>query len=266
MAFFTQKENGALPFPLVSDKLSHAYILSGPPGSGRHDTASQIAAAMVCSSAGKRPCGRCQNCKKVAEGIHPDVITITREADRREIYVAQIRAMLADAAVLPNEAEKKVYIIDQADALNAAAQNAMLKGLEEPPPYVAFLLIAENPGLLLETVRSRCVEIHLTAGAVGTDADPETLSLAEQLVNQVVSGEKVPLLTFLFSLEQLDRTKLKAVFDAATRQAVARLRQGAPGEQKKLHGLLESLRQAEMYLNSNVSSGHIVGLLLAEFL
>ncbi len=144
-------------------RLSHAYILSGPRGSGRHTLARLLSAAMVCSAPMElRPCGKCSHCKKVYAGIHPDVRTETGPAPGKPIGVDQIRALRADAHIRPNEGERKVYLLENAEEMNASAQNAMLKLLEEGPAYAAFLLLAENPGGLLQTVRSRCEELSLS--------------------------------------------------------------------------------------------------------
>ena len=142
--------------------LSHAYILSGPPGSGRHTLARLLAAAMVCTAPpAERPCGRCAACRKVNEEIHPDVITLAGAGENKPISVDQVRALRADAYIRPNEGERKVYLLERAEEMNASAQNAMLKLLEEGPPYAAFLLLAENSSALLQTVRSRCEELAL---------------------------------------------------------------------------------------------------------
>ena len=125
--------------------LSHAYILSGPAGSGKHTLARLLCGAMLCTaSVERRPCGHCGPCKKVFAGIHPDVAVISGPAQGKPITVDQVRQLRADA-----------YI-------RASAQNAMLKLLEEGPAYAAFLLLAENGGGVLQTVRSRCEELSLT--------------------------------------------------------------------------------------------------------
>ena len=124
--------------------LSHAYILSGPAGSGRHVLARQLAAAMLCTGTGERPCGRCVPCQKAAKGIHPDLSVIAGPEEGKPITVDQVRALRADAYIRPNEGERKVYLLEHADRMNPSAQNAMLKLLEEGPAYAAFLLLAEN--------------------------------------------------------------------------------------------------------------------------
>lgn len=142
--------------------LSHAYLISGPAGSGKQTLATLLAAAMVCSGGGEPPCGACPGCKKVFGGIHPDVIHVDFLEGKREILIEQTRQMRADAFVRPNEASRKVYIVHHADAMNTRAQNSILKLLEEGPAYAAFLLLAENPGSLLITIRSRCEGLSLS--------------------------------------------------------------------------------------------------------
>ena len=139
----------------------HAYIISGPDGSGKTLTSRLLASALVCTEApALRPCGKCLACRKVAHGTHPDIRVIEMEG-KESFLVGQSRELRADASRLPNEGRHKVYILPDADRMNEAASNALLKILEEPPEYTVIVLIAENPAVLPETVRSRCVELRL---------------------------------------------------------------------------------------------------------
>ncbi len=140
------------------DTLSHCYLLSGPSGSGKHTLARWLAAALECEQP-TRPCLRCRDCRKVEGDVHPDVITV--DDARKTIPVDRIRDMVADVFIRPNEGRRKVYLFPRAQDIGPAGQNALLKILEEPPPYAAFLLLAENPNLMLATIRSRCVELEL---------------------------------------------------------------------------------------------------------
>ena len=149
--------------------LSHAYVLEGPRGSGRHTVALQVAAAIECEnreSAGEAdlfgsrakaslPCGVCPSCRKILEGKSPDFITVGLEEDRVSIGVETIRELKNDMYTAPNDLSVKVYVIENADLMTAQAQNAFLLSLEEPPEYVIFFLLCENSTNLLETVRSR---------------------------------------------------------------------------------------------------------------
>lgn len=138
--------------------LSHAYLISGPAGSGRTTLARLLAAAMVCSG-GEAPCGTCAACKKALAGIHPDVITVGVD---KAISVGEARLLRSDAYIRPNEAPRKIYILKNAQDMNSSAQNALLKLLEEGPPYAAFLLLTDNPGRVLTTIRSRCESLSLS--------------------------------------------------------------------------------------------------------
>ena len=120
------------------ERVSHAYIVASASEEARRETAQRLAAAMLCESDGERPCGECRHCRKVFAGIHPDVISVAPGVDdkgrkRREILVDQVRFISADAQVMPNEARVKVYVVHDADRMNAAAQNALLKLLEDRP-------------------------------------------------------------------------------------------------------------------------------------
>ena len=132
------------------EKLSHAYIVSSASENARMGKAFYLAEKMLCQSEGERPCGVCRDCRKVKARVHPDLAVVERITDdkgkqKKEILVDQVRAMGADAYVLPNEAAEKVYIIKDADTMNEQAQNAALKILEEPPKGVHFILCVSNP-------------------------------------------------------------------------------------------------------------------------
>ncbi len=141
------------------NSLSHAYIIEGGAGSGRHTIALQTIAAMSCAQKNTHgsaiPCNKCISCRKILEGRSPDVISIIPEEDRVSIGVESIRFLKSDIYLPPTELSVKAYIIDPADVMTTQAQNAFLLSLEEPPEYVLFFLICENSSALLETVKSR---------------------------------------------------------------------------------------------------------------
>lgn len=140
-------------------RVSHCYLLCGPDGSGKRTLARHLAAALECESE-HAPCLRCNICRKVTSGIHPDVITID-DPEKKTVSVELIRQLQADAYIRPNEGRKKVYLIPRAQDLTDNAQNALLKLIEEPPSYAVFLLLTPNAEKLLPTVRSRAVELRL---------------------------------------------------------------------------------------------------------
>ena len=144
----------------AANRLSHCYLIAGPAGSGKHTLAAILAAAMQCTAGEKRPCGVCLPCRKVLDGVHPDVITVDDPA-RKTVTVDMVRKARADVFIKPNEGLRKVYVFPRAMDMNAAAQNALLKVIEEPPDYAAFLLLTEAAERLLPTIRSRSVPLRL---------------------------------------------------------------------------------------------------------
>lgn len=187
-----------LPTPL-----SHAYLVTGGSGDSRAALIKRLTAAYLCE--GERPpCGACRACRKAAAGTHPDVFRAAPAPDKQEIGVDQIRALRSDAYIRPNEGRRKVYLIDPADAMNPAAQNALLKVLEEGPAYAAFLLSATQPGRLLDTVRSRCELLCLPPEE--DKPDPELERQAAALAELLLTGTELDTAQALVEVE-LDKPK-----------------------------------------------------------
>ena len=140
-------------------RFPHACILEGARGTGKHTIAKMTAAALVCERkndvAAPIPCLGCPTCKKVLENKFPDLITVGREDGRATIGIETIRFLKEDVHIVPNDADAKIYVIEDADLMTPQAQNAFLLTLEEPPRYVHFFLLCEHADFLLETIRSR---------------------------------------------------------------------------------------------------------------
>ncbi len=152
------KEN--LSRSLSRGRGGHFYLICGPKGSGRHTLARLLAAALMCQQEG-RPCGACSACRKVLNGNHPDFITVD-DPEKKTVPVDLIRQARTDMYIQPNEGTRKIYLFPRAQDMGIPGQNALLKILEEPPPYGVFLLLSDNPERLLPTVRSRCMELSLS--------------------------------------------------------------------------------------------------------
>lgn len=140
------------------DDSAHAYIFEGAHGMRTRECASLFAAAITCAGGQTAPCGACAACVTAAAGTSPDIIYIDKK-DKKSIGVETVRTLMQDALVKPFESTKKVYIIEDADLMTEAAQNALLKTLEEPPSFVTFILLVQDSAPLLPTVLSRCVLI-----------------------------------------------------------------------------------------------------------
>ncbi|MCM1114195.1 MAG: hypothetical protein NC397_01715 [Clostridium sp.] len=141
-------------------RFPHAIVIEGEQGLGKRTLAHFIAAALVCRNE-EKPCMECSQCRKALSSIHPDIFEHSASGGANSFHVDVIRQVVNDAYMQPNEAEHKVYILGNADAMSVSAQNALLKVLEEPPHYVVFILTAKSKSMLLETVLSRSVVISL---------------------------------------------------------------------------------------------------------
>ncbi len=153
------KEN--LRLSLARGHASHFYLISGPEGSGKRTLAKLLGAAILCRGQDK-PCGTCPACRKALGAGHPDLITVD-DPEKKTVPVELIREARADIYIRPNESEHKIYLFPRAQDMGIPGQNALLKVLEEPPPYGVFLLLTDNPEKLLPTVRSRCTELAMNA-------------------------------------------------------------------------------------------------------
>lgn len=136
------------------DSFGSAALLEGPAGVGKRTAARDIAMGLLCRM-DNAPCQVCPACRQVLAGTHPDMQTLLPLSDKKSVTVEQVRALRAKSFIKPGEGETKVFVIPDADKLNAQSQNALLKVLEEPQETV-FLLLCENRQQLLPTVRSRC--------------------------------------------------------------------------------------------------------------
>ena len=234
-----------------------------------------------------------------AAGIHPDVIVASGDGDK-PISVDQVRSLRADAYVRPNEGERKIYLLEGADRMNAAAQNAMLKLLEEGPEYAAFLLLAENAGAVLQTVRSRCEELSLTpvnpkealawlegrfpgksreelqkaaldcqgllgraveALEGGGEASRERSALAARLCDALAGTDEAALFEASMVLDKLGKEELPRFLDELEAQLGARAAQG--GDRKRLLRGVELVRTLRGAARLNANPGQLAGWLCA---
>src|SRR5438093_7423470 len=126
-------------------------------------------------------CGTCAACTRIARGVHPDVLVV-EPGDSGSIKVEHVRDIVDRTAYRPFEGRRRVVIVDEADALVPAAQNALLKTLEEPPPSSTFILVTARPDMLLATVRSRCIRLAFAASDARHDDDREAREIAERVL------------------------------------------------------------------------------------
>ena len=243
----------------IPQSLSHAYLITGGREESRSAYAKRLAAAYLCEGE-QPPCGLCRHCRKVAVGAHPDLSHITLMEGKREITVDQARTLRTDAYIRPNEGKRKVYVIDPADSMNPTAQNALLKVLEEGPQYAAFLLVAGEPGRLLETIRSRCESIALQPEE--ELPDPEQLAKAQRLAQLLLSEDELTVAEGMTALEQerMKSGELAELLSLAER-CVAEHLGAQPRRAVSVLKALKTCRDNQIY---NPGSGHTLGWLVTE--
>ena len=256
--------------------LSHALLFSG---SGDLGAAAQYAAAAMECQSGQKPCGTCSACRKVFSGIHPDVITVRDEA-HKNLSVDTVRQIRADAYIRPNEGARKVYIFPDCTILTEQDQNVLLKIVEEGPPYAAFLFCAENSSVVLQTLRSRCVELKLHPAVT---VEKESSEAGVELCRLLAAGKRGTVTELMVRLEKkrLDRDGLAAMLDQArillAAALLAQYGQSPEGPdaalivqlgkrltKQRIMGTIELLQTYRGACSYNVGTSHVLGALAVE--
>ena len=147
---------------IIADQhLSHAYLLTGNSGIGKKEVALWVAMRLFCTNLTQdnNPCGICNECQRILNGDHPDVVEI--KPDGQSIKVDQVRFLKSEFSKSGVEGSQKIFIIEQADKMTASAANSLLKFIEEPVGQVHAFLLTENKNLMLPTIISRTEVIEL---------------------------------------------------------------------------------------------------------
>ena len=194
---------------IAQDKVSHAYLFTGPRGTGKTTTARLLAKALLCEKGPTdTPDGTCDDCEMIAAGEHPDVYEL--DAASRTGVENVREEIIGRVQFAPTRGRYKVYIIDEVHMLSTAAFNALLKTLEEPPSHVVFILATTDPQKVPETIHSRCQRFDFRR--ISTEAMVSRLGAICAAENVEFEGEALELIAHraeggmrnaLTSLEQL---------------------------------------------------------------
>ena len=160
-------------------RLPHAIILEGSSAEERMKLAKKIAAAIVCSETVDAPCGSCPHCIKSAADSHADVLIYSVEDKPKAFKVDIVREIRNKAYIIPNEADRKVFILENSHTMGVEGQNAILKILEEPPSFVNFIMLCSSKSGFLPTVLSRATVYSLGENlSAGDDSLPREKIIA----------------------------------------------------------------------------------------
>lgn len=140
----------------AEERPTHAWLVTGPPGSGRSTAARAFAAALQCEAADprERGCGRCLACRTTLAGTHPDVTVLATEGVSYRIE--DVRALVESGQSTPATGRWRIFLMEDADRMTERATNVLLKAIEEPPPRTLWMLCSPSPADVLPTIRSRC--------------------------------------------------------------------------------------------------------------
>lgn len=253
---------------VLTDSLPHAILLCGAPGSGRHTLAHLLAAAANCERREETgtplPCGSCRTCRRILTDNYPDVKWLTRPSGRATVGVEELRLFREDMLLSATEAQHRFYIIEEAELMTPAAQNALLKVLEEPPGGVHILLLTDGVDRMLSTIRSRVQTVRMErlspeqlTAALRT-RDPETAARIERREGDAYAmllsadGRLGRLLSLLGGddTEQLRRERstviswLDALDRHAPHEALLAVVRDLPDKRDELTALMERLHVA----------------------
>ncbi|HLL50060.1 MAG TPA: DNA polymerase III subunit gamma/tau, partial [Thermomicrobiales bacterium] len=212
---------------IALDRVAHAYLFSGPRGTGKTTTARVLAKAINCQqeNARQRPCNVCANCRAINAGATPDLVEIDAASNRG---IDDIRDLRERVRYAPTQLFSKVYIIDEAHQITGAAANAFLKTLEEPPSHTRFILATTDPEELLPTIVSRCqrfefrrVSADAMTRRLQTVAELESISIEADALRMISRHATGSLRDALGLLEQLSLLSAPGSTDSAGNRVTA---------------------------------------------
>lgn len=198
----------ALSNAIAMDKISHAYLFTGPRGTGKTSTARIFAKSLNCVNGPTiTPCGECENCRDITNSVPMDVIEIDAASNRK---VEDAQNILEKVMYAPVNSRYKIYIIDEVHMLSSTAFNALLKTLEEPPKNVIFILATTEVHKVLDTIKSRCqrfdfrrITTHDIVKHLRKISDAEQINITDDALNTIAKNSAGGMRDSLALLDQL---------------------------------------------------------------
>ena len=202
---------------IKSDKIPGAFIFDGGQDEAKTLISNILAKTIVCQNTEHKkksgePCGICGSCIKAEKGIHPDIIISKAGGDGAlSFHIDKVRDIISGLYLSPNESETKVYIIEEMQNMTPQGQNALLKSIEEPPPFVVFIITVNSSDLILETVKSRAVKFNMDF-TDKNDKNKKNSAIYEDLILDILTEnpDKLSIYQKLLSkgLEKSDKTEI----------------------------------------------------------
>ena len=227
------------------NKVSPAYIIQGELGAGKEYIAKAIAKTLQCEKGGTEACGECRSCKQTDSRNHPDIIWVTHEKPN-SIGVDDIRVQINnDILIKPYYGPKKIYIISDCEKMTVQAQNALLKTLEEPPAYGVILMLTANADLLLPTILSRCVVLHMRP--------VEDSKIEEYLMKDLQIPDYKAKVCAAFARGNMGKAKALAEseeFEQIKEEAVSLLKYAHEMEVSEIVGAIKKINEHKLDINS----------------
>lgn len=263
----TSRAETTLAAYLRGGRLPHAILVEG-----HADTISfahKIAKAALCRSEEDKPCGTCKDCRKAEKGVHPDILVYSGGESAKSFHIDTVRKLRQEAYIKPNEAEGKVFILENVQNMTVQAQNALLKIIEEPPYGVTFILTCENKSALLVTVLSRVSVFSLDVTTEEPDEN-EADEAAKKTLDDLLFGSELKALA-AFSAYEKDRPAFARFLSSLRGEAVSRMLLNAKSEklnrdeQIRLTKLVEIINEIETGLKQNVGGLLMTAILPASF-
>jgi len=201
---------------LVQDRFPHALLLCGAPGVGKRLLAEWLTALLLCEQvtgeSSAAPCGRCRGCTLFQAGTHPDLRRAGLEDDSKQLRIGTIREVIRFTLLSSQRGNRRVVVVSPADKLNRNAANTLLKTLEEPPRGAHLILVADQPAVLPQTIRSRCQQV--------TIATPDREDAVRWLADNSQGGDGELLLTLCANAPLRARELAEQNGNAAFRELV----------------------------------------------